>query len=68
MVQARADVYLHSTLAPSVVESAHLRPAEDLDGTLAGLREAVGRDHGREATLCVMPFGQLTVPRPNEVA
>lgn len=58
MVQARCDVWLHSSLDRETVESAHLRYAADVSGTVAALLRA----RGDGATVCVLPWGQLTVP------
>lgn len=63
MVQARCDVWLHSSLERAAVESAHLRFAPDVDGTLASIRDAKRAALGREPSVCVLPYGQLTVPR-----
>jgi hypothetical protein len=63
MVQQKADVYLHSALDRTAVEAAHLRPAEDLAHTLTSIATTVRLQHRREATVCVMPYGQLTVPQ-----
>ncbi len=63
MVQARCDVWLHSTLDRATVESAHLRYAPDATSTLASLIEEKRTALGREPTVCVLPYGQLTVPR-----
>ncbi len=62
MVQSRCDVYLHSSLDRSTVEAAHLRYAADIDVTLASLLEETQAKVGREPTVCVLPYGQLTVP------
>jgi nickel-dependent lactate racemase len=62
MVQARCDVWLHSSLDRAAVESAHLRYAPDVDETLAHIIEERRRDLGRKPTVCVLPYGQLTVP------
>jgi lactate racemase len=63
MVQARCDVWLHSSLPREQVEASHLRHAPDVDRTLAAIvaerREALGR----EPRACVLPYGQLTVPQ-----
>jgi nickel-dependent lactate racemase len=64
MVQARCDVHLHSSLDPATVESAFLHPAPDLNATFAKLLAHKRADLAREPTVCVLPFGQLTVPRP----
>jgi hypothetical protein len=63
MVQSRCDVYLHSTLDRASVEFAHLRHAPDPDETLSALLRAKGEALGRDPTVCVMPYGQFTVPR-----
>ncbi len=62
MVQARCDVWLHSSLDRVAVESAHLRFAPDVDGTLASILAAKRVELSREPSVCVLPFGQLTVP------
>lgn len=63
MVQARCDVWLHSSLDRASVESAHLRYAPDVDGTLAQLIASQRAELRREPAVCVLPYGQLTVPR-----
>ncbi len=63
MVQARCDVWLHSSLDRATVESAHLRYAPDVTETLAAMIVEKRTELGREPTVCVLPFGQLTVPR-----
>ena len=63
MVQARCDVWLHSSLDRAAVESAHLRFAPDVDGTLASILAAKRAELGREPSVCVLPYGQFTVPR-----
>ncbi len=68
MVQARCDVWLHSSLSRQTVEEAHLRFAPDIDGTLADIIAAKRAELGREPTVCGLPYGQLTVPWLEEVA
>ena len=63
MVQARCDVWLHSSLDRATVESAHLRYAPDVTSTLMSLIAEKRAALGREPAVCVLPFGQLTVPR-----
>jgi nickel-dependent lactate racemase len=63
MVQARCDVWLHSSLDRAAVESAHLSYAPDVTKTVASLVTEKRAEFGREPTVCVLPFGQLTVPR-----
>src|SRR5438477_6446913 len=62
MVQARADVWLHSSLPCETVEAAHLRYAPDVTETLVGIIDAQRTELGREPTVCALPYGQLTVP------
>lgn len=63
MVQARCDVWLHSSLDRAAVKSAHLRYAPDVRSTLAAITGGKSAALGRQPTVCVLPFGQLTVPR-----
>ncbi len=60
-VQERAEVWLHSRLSRADTESAHLRYAEDGSETVAKL-VARERAAGRDGSVLVMPWGQLTVP------
>jgi nickel-dependent lactate racemase len=62
IVQAKADVYLHSSLTRRDTASAHLLYAEDVEHTLASLATTTQLRHKRQPTVCVMPYGQLTVP------
>jgi lactate racemase len=62
MVQSRCDVWLHSTLPRETVEQAHLRYAPDVTETLAKIMMERRAALGREPSICVMPYGQLTVP------
>jgi len=55
MVQARCDVWLCSTLDRATAESAHLRWGGDVDAVLGELASG-----GK--SVCVLPYGQLTVP------
>lgn len=63
MVQARCDVWLYSAIDRATTESFHLRYAEDLDSTIASIVDSRRTELGREPTVCVLPYGQLTVPR-----
>lgn len=63
MVQARCDVWLHSSLDRAAVKSAHLRYAPDVTSTLAAVTGGKSAALGRQPTVCVLPYGQLTVPR-----
>jgi nickel-dependent lactate racemase len=64
MVQAKADVYLHSAMSRQETERAHLRHCADVQATLAALRERFSAQNGgHEPSILVLPYGQLTVPR-----
>jgi nickel-dependent lactate racemase len=63
LVQARCDVWLHSSLPREIVEAAHLRYAPDVTDTLEGIVDEKRAALGREPTVCVLPHGQLTVPK-----
>lgn len=63
MLQARYDCWLHSAIGRAEVEAFHLRYAPDVTATLAGIIEEKRRALGREPSVCVLPHGQLTVPR-----
>lgn len=63
MVQARADVWVHSALDRATVESAHLRHAGTIEGALAEIAAEQRAATGREPSICALPYGQLTVPR-----
>jgi hypothetical protein len=63
-VQAKAEVYLHSTMTRAETERAHLKHSADVETTLAALRErSLSRNGGDEPSILVLPYGQLTVPR-----
>jgi nickel-dependent lactate racemase len=62
MVQARCDVWLHSSMPRETVESAHLGYAADVSETVARLVEERRASLGREPRVLVLPHGQLTVP------
>jgi nickel-dependent lactate racemase len=62
MVQAKAEVYLHSHLSQAETESAHVRYCDDVGETVKRL-VAEAQARGRPGSILVMPHGQLTVPR-----
>ncbi len=62
MVQARADVWIHSSLPRATVEAAQLRYAPDVNETLRRIVEEKRVELGRDPTVCALPYGQLTVP------
>jgi hypothetical protein len=63
MVQARCHVWLHSSLPRETAEAAHLRYAPDVADTLAQIIDEKRAAIGHEPTVCVLPYGQLTVPK-----
>jgi nickel-dependent lactate racemase len=63
MVQARADVWLHSSMPRETVEAAHLRYSADVSETVEALRQRHVTEHGEEPSIAVLPHGHLTVPR-----
>ncbi len=63
MAQAKARVYLHSSLPDDTVRRAHLAPCADVQATLTSEVERVEREEGRPARVLAIPYGQLTVPQ-----
>jgi nickel-dependent lactate racemase len=63
MVQAKADVWLYSSMSWGTTEAAHLNYCEDVSATVEELRRRHLAEHGREPTIAVLPHGHLTVPR-----
>jgi nickel-dependent lactate racemase len=65
MVWEKAEIYFHSAISREVVEDeAHLHYCADVSATVAALAEEFRRaNDGREPAICVLPYGQLTVPR-----
>ena len=61
MVQAKAQVYVHSLLSRWETEAAHVAYCEDVGETLRRLA-AESRAAGRRGSILVLPHGQLTVP------
>ena len=58
LIQRKAKVFIHSSMADEVVRSAHLLPAADISGTVSKL----AAEHGRRARIAVLPQGPLTIP------
>ena len=63
MVQAKADVWLHSSMSRQMTEAAHIHYCEDVSATVQELRERHVAEHGREPAIAVLPHGHLTVPK-----
>jgi nickel-dependent lactate racemase len=63
MAMVKAESYLYSSMKPSLVEKAHMRPCKDVSKTVSELVKRYQRvDGGREPRVLVLPYGQLTVP------
>jgi nickel-dependent lactate racemase len=62
MVQAKAEVYLHSHLSQAETESVHVAYCADVAATVKQL-VAKAQEQGRPGFVLVLPHGQLTVPR-----
>jgi len=63
LIQLKADCHLYSTLDEAVVRKARLKPASDLQGTLAELLERCGPG----ARVAVLPYGPMTIPYVREM-
>jgi nickel-dependent lactate racemase len=63
MVQAKADVWLHSAMSRETTESAHLNYCADVSETVDELRAQYEAKLGRAPRIGVLPHGHLTVPR-----
>lgn len=61
MVQAKARVLVKSLLPDKDARDAHVEPVADASAALRGLVERSRRE-GRDGSVLVLPFGQLTVP------
>jgi nickel-dependent lactate racemase len=61
MVQTKARVLLHSKLTPEQTRAAHLEYAADPSQAVRNL-VAEAQARGREGSVLVLPYGQLTVP------
>lgn len=58
LVQRKANVLVHSSLADDVVRAAHLTPCHDISATVNELIRAKGNG----ARIAVLPQGPLTIP------
>lgn len=63
MVMVKAETYLHSSMKPALVRKAHMIPCKNVSKTVNDLRKRYRKRNGREASILVLPYGQLTVPR-----
>jgi nickel-dependent lactate racemase len=58
IVQRKANVLVHSSLADDIVRAAHLTPCHDITATVNELVRA----NGNGARIAVLPQGPLTIP------
>jgi len=58
LVQRKANVLVHSSLADDVIRAAHLTPCRDISATVNDLIRA----NGNGARVAVLPQGPLTIP------
>jgi nickel-dependent lactate racemase len=63
MVMVKAETYLYSSMKPALVRKAHMIPCKNVSRTVNDLRKRYRNRNGREASILVLPSGQLTVPR-----
>jgi hypothetical protein len=61
MVQTKARVLVKSLLDDAQARAAHVEPVGDASVAVRELM-AVAQRQGREGSVLVLPFGQLTVP------
>jgi hypothetical protein len=61
MIQAKAGVHVYSLMTPEQSRTAHVEHVTDPNATLADL-VAGSKAAGRDGSVLVLPFGQLTVP------
>jgi nickel-dependent lactate racemase len=61
MSQAKADVYLHSQMSREDTATSHVTYIDDVSATVQELVTGA-RAKGREGSVLVLPYGQLTVP------
>lgn len=61
MAQAKADVYLHSQMSREHTATSHVIYTDDVPQTVRAL-VAQSRAQGRDGSVLVLPYGQLTVP------
>jgi nickel-dependent lactate racemase len=58
-IQLKADVYVHSGyLSPEDIQRCMFHPCESIEATISQLLER----YGREASICVIPQGPMTIP------
>ncbi|KKL71926.1 hypothetical protein LCGC14_2090050, partial [marine sediment metagenome] len=64
MAMGKVESYLYSGMKPALVRKAHMIPCKDVSKTVNDLRKRYRNDNGgRQPSVLVLPYGQLTVPR-----
>lgn len=64
MAMVKVESYLYSGMKPALVRKAHMIPCKDVSKTVNDLRKRYRNDNGgRQPSVLVLPYGQLTVPR-----
>ena len=58
LIQRKAKVFIHSSLADEVIRGAHLLPAPDIAAVVGALQA----EHGGPLRIAVLPRGPLTIP------
>jgi nickel-dependent lactate racemase len=58
LIQRKARVYIHSSMTPEVIRSAHLLPAPDI----SKLVEELQAPHAQPLRIAALPQGPLTIP------
>jgi len=58
LIQRKARVFVHSSIADEVIRGAHLLPAPDIEAVV----EKLQAESGRAARIAVLPQGPLTIP------
>lgn len=58
LIQRKARVFIHSSMAEEVIRSAHLLPAPDISRLVGELQA----EHGGPMRIAVLPQGPLTIP------
>ena len=58
LIQRKARIFVHSSMADEVIRGAHLLPAPDIEAVV----EKLQAESGRAARIAVLPQGPLTIP------
>jgi hypothetical protein len=58
LIQRKARVFIHSSMADEVIRRAHLLPAPDISAVVGKLQA----EYGRPVRIAALPQGPLTIP------